>query len=128
DYRLMYSAYRELSVKATSYYMYSLDKDFAEADPFLNGISLPYVIKGTLRQRGYQFTVTPGYETLFMDAQKTGSRDNILNSIYGSGDFTVIMRDNWFASYTFEVRNDSFDLASQTGDNDLSSMKYTLKT
>lgn len=128
DYRLMYSATREMSVKASSLYMYSLDKDFASADPFLNTIGLPYTIKGVMKKRGYKLTVTPGYEMLYMDAENKGSRENILNSVYGNGDLTLVMRDNWFATYSFEIRKDNADIPSQTGDNDLSAMKYTLKT
>jgi tetratricopeptide (TPR) repeat protein len=128
DYRLMYSTTREMSVLGSTYYMYSLNKDFVAADPFLNTLALPYTLKGTIKAKGYQWTLTPGYEALFMDAESTGSRDNILNSIFGKSDLTLVMRDDWFATYTFEARKEDSNLASQAGDNELSGMKYTLST
>jgi hypothetical protein len=128
DYRLFYSTKHEMSLKANTLYQYSMNSDFKTADPFLSGVAAPYVTKGTLGQRGYTFAVTPGYDTLYMDAEDTGSRKNILNSMYGQGDLVVVMRDNWFADYSLEVRNDKYTLSTSTGDDDQDAMKYTLKT
>jgi hypothetical protein len=127
NYRIFYKPASELSAKATAYYMYSIDSKFASADPFQVTAALPYLLKGTVKQKGYSLQLTPGYETLYMDANDTGTRDEIQKTVTGTADLVLVMREDWYAGYTFDVRQEDSLLESAAEDN-LDATKITLKT
>ncbi len=127
NYRIFYKPASELSAKATAYYMYSVDSKFASADPFQVTASLPYLLKGNWLQKGYSLQLTPGYESLYMDANDTGTRDEIQKTVSGTADLVLVMREDWYAGYTFDVRQED-SLLSSAADDNLDATKVTLKT
>ncbi len=90
----------------------------AKADPFLYDIAAPYSYKGAIGSKGYKFTVTPGYEWLFMDPNDTGTKGEEMASYFVIADNTFVMNKDWVSTYTLEYRKDtSLDPSSSGVDN-----------
>lgn len=126
--RLIYKLKHELTAKITSLYMYSIDDSAVPADPFIVTTQLPYSYKSTLFNKGYKLTITPGYESLFMDVQSTGTRDQILGSFLLNINNTFIINNNWQSQYILDIRQDDSFLTEDTTDNNADALKYSLKT
>ncbi len=127
-YRAVYNQHHEFSLKGTASLTNSSKSEVAHADPFLYNFNAPYSYKTVVWGKGYVFTVKPAYELLFMDANKEGTKSRTLASQLVSFDNLFVMRNNWFAIYSLEVRRDDFELGDSVGDNNYDAMKYTLKT
>lgn len=128
DYRFLYKLESELSARVSSTYMYSVDSDFASADPFLITTALPYVRKGTWGKKQAQAIFTPFYEKLYMDSNEDDTRETILNTIGLSGDGIVVNSTDYFSRYSLKLRQEDSLLSSSTGDDDLDATKVTLET
>ncbi|MCB0384444.1 MAG: tetratricopeptide repeat protein [Bdellovibrionales bacterium] len=128
EYRFHYEKVHEVSAKLASMYIHSSNADLSAADPFLNTLSVPYIYKGTVGDKGYRLTVEPGYEMLIMEADTAGKKENILNSIILNVDNTFIMNERWYAAYIFDIRQDDSLLADSIGDADADALKYSLST
>ena len=114
----------EWAPKFSTFYMYSTKTAVSSADPFLATLFLPVNFKTLFLNKHSQWQVGPGYETLFMDADSSGNRENILNSLYVSGKQMLVVRPDWISTHELEVRQDKSLLSSSTGDNDYDAMKY----
>lgn len=129
EYRPVYNRSNEFSAKVSTVYIYSLDSEFTEADPWLNNVSLPYTWKGVVgKKTGYKLSVAPGYETINMNLDETGAPENILNSALFNVDGTLVMSDRWFSNYIIDIRQDDSTISSSVGDDDADALKYALKT
>ncbi len=126
-YRAIYNQTHELSAKANVNLTNSSKTTAAVADPFIANLSLPYNHKGTAMGKGHVLGVKPAYETLHM-APTGGTKTQLLTSLILDVDNTFVMKPNWFSTYTVQLRQDDFDIASSTGDDDFDAMKYTIKT
>lgn len=126
--RIVHELKHEFSAKLTSLYMYSLDDDAVPADPFLITAQLPYSYKAKLFNKGYKLTLTPGYESLFMDVQSTGTRSQILGSMTLNINNTFIMSNKWQAQYILDVRQDDSLLSETSSDDNADALKYSIKT
>lgn len=126
--RFIYELDHEFSAKLTSLYMYSLDDDAATADPFLLTTQLPYSYKSRLFNKGYKLTVSPGYESLFMDVQGSGTRDQILSSFMLNINNMFIMSPIWQSQYSLDIRQDDSLLSATTTEDNADALKYSLKT
>lgn len=126
--RPVYSAHHEFATQLDLVYYYSFNEDFNAADPFLVTLKTPYTYKDTVWKKGYKLDVTPGYELLFMDVENTGTRDQILASILLDVDNTFIMRDDWYSTYTVDLRLDDSSLEVSDEADDSSATKVTLST
>ena len=124
--RLIYKKDSQWSASYATEYYYSLDDVFASADPFTHTIELPYSMRGILAERGYRWTITPGYENVFMDASSSGSRYSILSSLLLGSSITVIMARDFMATYSLDIRQDDSLVAESIGPNDADAMKYSL--
>lgn len=127
-YRAIYNKKHEWTPKYFNYLIYSSKEEASPADPFVNNVSLPYSYKGTAFNKGYKLTINPQYETINMDINEDGAQELIYNSTVLNIDNTFVMSGMWIASYIAEIRLDESSIASATGDNDLDSTKYTLRT
>lgn len=114
----------EWAPKFTTFYMYSIKSKAAVADPLVANIYLPINWKNLFLDKSSQWQIGPGYETLFMDANANGERENIMNSVYINGKQNMLIRPDWMSSHELEARQDTSLLADSTGDNDYSAMKY----
>lgn len=128
EYRMLYTPTQEASAKLQSTYLYSLDSQFASADPWLSTFTLPYALKGMAWSKGYKFGLTPGFEILYMDPNNTGTRSDILNSVFVTTENLFVMSPSWISSYIFEIRNDKSYLPNSIGDDDYDARKFTIKT
>ncbi|MBT4762242.1 MAG: hypothetical protein HOO06_11130 [Bdellovibrionaceae bacterium] len=128
EYRLLYEKIHQLSAKLDTLYMYSFDSTAATADPMSVSVTTPYNYTGKLFGKVIKTTFKPGYEMLYMDAEDTGTRSAILNTIILNSSTTFIMKDNWFAAYTLDVRQDDSLLEVTDTDDDSDSLKITLST
>lgn len=133
QYRPIYNYTNEFSVNLYANDMYSTDNNFAakksfqDTDPLTMGISAPYKIKGNAFGKAYQGSLTPGYETIQMNADTVGARESIVNSTYLKTDHTFVMSETLFSTYLAEIRQDSSQLTSSEAD-DQTATKYTLGT
>lgn len=127
-YRAIYEEKHELTAKFDANLTNSAKSSVSRADPFLFDFSLPYSHKGVWLGKGHVLTVKPTYELLYMDPNATGTKEKILGSTILTIDNTFVMNPVWFATYSFEARQDDFDLTGSTGDDNYDAMKYTVKT
>ncbi len=128
DYRFFYKMESELAAKLTTSYMYSADTNYAQADPFIIAVGLPYTRKGNMHGKSFRASITPAYEKMYMDVNADDTRETILQTMIATGDITFVENPSHYAGYTIEVRQEDSLLTSSTGDNDLDSTKVTLKT
>jgi tetratricopeptide (TPR) repeat protein len=127
-YRAIYNREHELSAKVNANLTNSRRDSAAPSDPWLYSFSLPYNHKGMLWGKGHVLGVKPSYEMLYMDPTDTGTKSKTLGSTLVDFDNTFVMRSDWVAIYGLQYRQDKFDLASSTDDNNFDAKKYTLKT
>lgn len=113
--------------KFSTYYLYSSKTAVSSADPFLLTLYFPLNIKSIFLNKSSQWQVGPGYEILYMDADSSGTRENILNSTYANGKQSLVVRNDWISSHELEVRQDKSLLTDSVGVNDYSAMKYSAK-
>lgn len=133
--RMLYTIEKEFSAVLSISDLYSQNKSFSseksfqDTDPLSASIYLPFKYKGKAFEKGYQMTLSPGYETTLMNADASGARETILNSTALKNDHTFVMDETWFATYSFEFRQDvsKIESTSNTSD-DLTGTKYTLGT
>jgi hypothetical protein len=135
EYRHLYTYVHDFSVIASISDMYSTNKSFAaeksfqNTDPLAATVYLPYRYKGKAFDKGYQMTLSPGFETTMMNADETGSRETITDAMVLKNDHTFIMNNTWFATYSFEYRSETSKIESTNGtDDDLNASKITLGT
>lgn len=136
EYRPIYTESHELSATLTYSDMYTnstslkSDATFSNADPNTISFTIPYKYKGKFLNKGFQQSVTTGYDTTYLNADQKGSREAILNSPYLKSDSTFVMSEDWFSTYTLEYRKDISlsKVAVGDEDNDTSATKMTLGT
>lgn len=126
--RFVYTKEKEFGVKAFAYYLRSSKDEVSTADPLIANLSTPFVYKGMALGKGYKFAIKPLYEVVMMDINDDGTRENILNSAAIQADNTFVMKADWFAAYTVELRSDDSLLESSTGDENGDAIKVSLKT
>ena len=127
EYRFFFKESSEYSAKLASGYTRSFSTDFVAADPLNITVTTPYTLKGLLNGKGARLTLTPGYESLFMDFNDSGQQSDILNTIMLNSDLMLVMRDDWFSNYTIDIRSDDSLLPGGTGTiNDADAIKIAL--
>jgi hypothetical protein len=135
EYRPVYTAQNDLSAILSISDLYSTDSgfkaqsNFQNTDPLLTSLYIPFKYKGRAFDRGYQMTLSPGYEVIIMNADGSDSRETILNSMALKNDHTLAMRDDWFSTYSLEYRTDkSLIDNTTTPEDDTSGTKISLST
>lgn len=133
EYRAFYSMKHELSALLSANDVYSTDQSFKAAqsfqdmDPLSLSLYLPYKYKGLAWGKAYQMTLSPGYESLAMNADSSGPRETILTSAVLRNDHTFVMAENWFSTYSIEFRQDQSSIdTSLTPEEDLTGTRLTL--
>ncbi len=118
--RPFYRETDEISVLINLMTLKSFDTSFASnplgetADPTLIGIDVPWTHRGTLGQKGYFFDLAPGYETIMMDLDGTGTA-TITNSMKLNFFNTLVINKNWIAKGDWGLSsNDSNILGDET--------------
>jgi tetratricopeptide (TPR) repeat protein len=125
QYRPVFNERHEWAPHATVNLTNSAKNSSAPGDPFIYTVAAPYTYKAA---KGTRYTLTPGYELLYMDPSNTGTKSQEMVSSYVGGDVTLIMNADWVSTYSLEYRNDASKDPSSIGPEDLSSNKYTLRT
>ena len=132
QYRAIYRKEFEWALNVTQVYIYSLDSELQVADPLIANIKSPFTWKGVLWNKGYKFTVRPGFEALNMDTDEVSATNppstNILQSVLFDLDFTLIMREDWFSNYAIDNRLDNSLLLTSTGVEDADATLTSLRT
>lgn len=124
EYRFFYKETSEFSTKAAVTKTHSFSTDFVQADPLVYSLTAPYALKGLLNGKGARLTLTPGYEFLFMDYDRSEQLTNILNTIMINSDLLLVMKEDWFSNYTIDIRSDDSLLPGTTGtDSDADAIK-----
>lgn len=130
EYRPIYGPTHEFSTRLSASDIYSTDggfqanANFQSTDPLSMAIQLPYKYKGKAFNKAYQLSVTPGYESILMNIDGTGGRETILNSGVLKVDQTFVMNNDWFSTYSLELRSDTSGITS--GDDDQSATKVSI--
>ncbi len=133
EWRPLYSEKHEWSTLLSVSDLYSMDNkfkantDFQNTDPLVMSLAFPYKFKGTLFSKAFMLGLTPSVETMSMNADATGSREQISNSTVLKTEQTYVMNENWFSAYNLELRSDKSLLTTADDDNQ-SASKITLMT
>lgn len=133
EYRSVFTQTHEFSAILSVNDLYSLDKtlkasaDLQNADPLALSFGLPYVYKTSLFNKPYRLSVAPSYEAVQMNLDRTGSRENIVNSGVFSLNQTLVPNDKWFSSLNLEYRSDQSQI-SATDDENQTATKATVMT
>ncbi|MDX9730707.1 MAG: hypothetical protein RBT63_02955 [Bdellovibrionales bacterium] len=127
-YRALYEDVNEFAMQLDVFSMYSVGTDFQRTDsisgtdPTIVGFTAPWTHKGIVLGKGYKLDVTPGIETTFMSIE-----DNEWKSIYNSYllgfQNLFVMNDRWYTNLNIDLRQDTSNLNSSTGDNDSTALK-----
>ena len=130
-YRPVYEADHEFATQIDITNIYTTDTSLRfsqtlhNTDPFLVDLTAPYTFKGIFLGKGYKLDVVPGYESLSMSINSNTDKV-IQNSLILKSLGTVIMDENWFANYNFELRQDNSNLDASTGDDNESAVNIKL--
>lgn len=122
EYRPIYTQTNEFSAILGLSDMYSEDKNFQPSSSFQNTdpldmtIATPYRYKGTAFGRAYQMTLTPMYENIHMNIDGEGARESITDSEILKNDHTFAMSENWFSTYSIELRHDQSYVSASSSD------------
>ncbi|MCE3009000.1 MAG: hypothetical protein LW875_00090 [Proteobacteria bacterium] len=133
EYRPLYNEKNEFSLVASASDIYSTDTsfqakgEFQNLDPLTVALTAPFKWKGQSFSKPSQTVLTPGYETIMMNLDGTGSRETIVNTLFAKIDQTLVVKDELWSNYSFEVRSDESQTSS-TGDDDQTAMRYTVAT
>lgn len=131
--RLIYDYFTEWSVVGSISDMYSTStgfeakEDLQNADPMVYGIKSPFKWKTSLFNKSYSLTVTPGFESIMMNVDGEGARENTNNSTYLTLSNTYFHTEKWVANYDLDIRNDISNIESAEVD-DQSALKTSLGT
>jgi tetratricopeptide (TPR) repeat protein len=128
EYRFKNTKTSELGAKATAFYMISTKEEISYTDPMLLGASIPYTSKGTMFGKGSRFSLKPGYELIYMDMNKDGTRELIMQSWVVGADNTFVMSGTWFSTYGVELRGEDALYMNSSGNNNADALKVALKT
>lgn len=132
--RLIINDRRQWSGIFTYTDMYSVNNSFAAETAFQNldprsmTLYFPYKQNNTVSGKVGQWGLNVGYETINMNADGTGDRENITNSWVLKTDQTIVMRPNWISNYSFEYHSDTSLITAATPASDLNATQYTLGT
>lgn len=128
EYRPIFTKMHEWGAKAQLYYLRSSKDDVSRADPFQFNLGVPYTYKGNALGKGYKFALKPSAEIVFMDVNQDGTREGILQSYIIGADNTFVMKPDYLATYSAEIRYDDSLTPDSVGDANSDALKYTLKT
>ncbi|MEN0057704.1 MAG: hypothetical protein AAGB31_02625, partial [Bdellovibrio sp.] len=103
------------------------DDNLQNADPLIFALASPYKIKTSLFNRPYSLTLTPGFESLFMNADGEGSRENSNTSYYFNIENSFSQTDKWIGNYSLDLRQDNSFIDTQDID-DQTALKVSLST
>lgn len=118
NYRIIYNQSHELEAQVSYTDLYSVSNQFKPnatlqlADPVISGIKLPYKWKGKLLSKPYLLSIAPGYESLYLNADGTGPRENTMNTKLVTTDQTFIVRDDYFTTIRLEWRGEDSKIES----------------
>jgi tetratricopeptide (TPR) repeat protein len=127
-YRPIYDETTEFAIQLDALTMYTVDRTYQvaqslrNADPTVAALTLPWAHKGLLFGKGYKLDVIPGYESTWMSIEDNTNKV-ILASTTLAVNNLLVMRDNWFANYNVEFRNDQSQLKSSIGDDNSNAFK-----
>lgn len=107
----------------------SFSTDFVEADPLVFSAGAPYRRYGTHNKRPYAFTLTPRYEALYVDHNRSGQQTHILSALMLSADYSATMRPDWRSGYGLGLRQDDSLLPGVSDDNEdnIDAIKYSFQ-
>jgi tetratricopeptide (TPR) repeat protein len=128
QYRPIYTEKNEFSPHFMVNLTNSKETESAKADPFIYTLTAPFSRSGKLGSKSTKFTLTPGYELLYMDPYGTGTKGKEQASYYATLDSMFIMSKTWISMYTLDYRRDNSSDVSSVGDEDMDSTKITLRT
>ncbi len=125
EYKAKQTRVDEWSVKTTLVYLYSVDDEFTQADPLDIIVSAPYKRNSQAFGKSYRWEVEPGVESLFMDVDQEGSRENILNAGFVNWKNSIVMSDKLISNYNFQLYYNDSKIDATTSDEDATGLKYT---
>jgi hypothetical protein len=133
DYRAIITETNQLDFNLTYTDMYSYNtsfkasKDLQKADPMLLDFKIPYKHNGKFLGKGYQLSISPGYETMNLNADGEGGRELLLVSTMLSTSQTFVVSDNYFTTLDIEYRKDDAKGAEPSA-TDTDASKITVAT
>lgn len=134
EYRPLMTINREWTVQGAVSDMYTYSTKLKKedvlqaADPLLLSLKSTYRIKDFNFKKPINLTITPGAESLMMRNTDETKRSFILNSYYLQISPFIVQKDNWFGSYTIEIRQDQSRLKNVDAVENLNGTRYSLST
>jgi tetratricopeptide (TPR) repeat protein len=126
SYRYFMNEKNDLATKLSYSNTYSIDDQFASADPTTVNLSVPYNRKLLWRQKGVKLAITPNIETLYMAYNDPDVQEVVLQSEYVTTEALVVMADDWFSSGTVDLRYDDSQIDAEK-DDEGDAIKISLK-
>lgn len=131
--RLIYDYFKEFSIVGSISDIYSTStgleakEDLQNADPLVFGLKAPFKWKTTLMNKSYSLTLTPGLESIMMNVDGEGARENTNNSTYLTVSNTFFHTEKWVANYDLDIRNDVSNIEADEAD-DQTALKTSIGT
>lgn len=130
-YRPLYEETREFAAQLDFLTMYSvdtslqIDQSIRNSDPTVVGLTLPWTQKGMILGKGHKMDFVPGYEMTYMSIDNNEWKAIFTSFTFGFQNL-LVMRDTWFTNINLDVRQDTSNVSSSTGDNNASALKSKL--
>lgn len=125
EWRPIYTTSTEWSLQTKADLIYSNNAVFIPADPLVLSAHSPFKYRGILWKKGYQMTLTPGYEALYLDTTSSGTKQDFMNSVTLDWSNSFVMSEDWISSYNFKYRSDN-NLIVSSPLTDATAQKYSL--
>jgi tetratricopeptide (TPR) repeat protein len=131
--RMIYDYFKEWSIVGSVSDIYSTNtsgeakSELQNADPLVFGIKSPYKWKTNLFGKNYSLTLTAGFESIMMNADGDGPRENTNNSAYVTISNTFFHSETWVANYDLDLRDDDSNIESSPED-DQSAFRASIGT
>ncbi|MEY4617088.1 MAG: hypothetical protein RJB66_2048 [Pseudomonadota bacterium] len=118
EYRLIFNDRHELEAAVSYTDMYSVDSKFKPnatlqfADPQILAAKIPYKWKGKLFGKPYIFSVSPGYESLYLNADGVGTREMTMGSSVVTTEQTFVVNNDLISIIRLDWRGEDSKLQS----------------
>lgn len=124
EYKFIYERDKEFSAQFSYSDIYSVNKQFKadttlqNADPQALILSFPLKWKGIFFSKPGQLSLTPSYESDYLNIDQVGARENAIQTTGLKTEQTLVVSDSRYSIYTLDIKSDRalYEVSSESQD------------
>lgn len=124
EYKFVYERDKEFSGQLSFSDMYSVNKQLKadstlqNADPQSFNLSFPLKWKGTFFSKPGQLSLIPSYESIFLNIDQAGARENAIQTAGLKTEQTLVVSESRYSIYSLDLKNDRalYEVTSESQD------------